>query len=65
MREVNKQANYHLVANIFGGAVRRVILCNLCGIDEASAWGTMKPHGCSFRYNPDALNCICLQELIG
>ena len=58
-----EQSNRRLIAVVTHAGVMRVVLRNLCGIDEASAWRMTKPYCCSFKYIPNATSGMCLQEV--
>ncbi len=58
-----EQPNCRLIAVVTHAGVMRVVLKNLCGIDEESAWRITKPYCCTFRYSPNAPHGICLREV--
>ncbi len=59
------QSHCGLIAVVTHAGVLRVVLHNLCGIDEAAAWTITKPYCCSFKYIPNAPDGMFLQEVLG
>lgn len=58
-----EQSDRHLAAVVTHAGVMRVVLRNLCGIDEASAWRITKPYCCTFKYIHNAMEGNSLEVL--
>jgi broad specificity phosphatase PhoE len=60
-----KQPDDRLTAVVTHAGVMRVVLRNLCGIDEKATWAITKPYCCAFKYVPDAHDGMFLREVLG
>lgn len=59
-----EQSHCGLITYAHAG-VMRVVLRNLCGIDEATSSTVTKPYCCTFKYIPDAPDEMFLEEVLG
>ncbi len=59
------QSNKRLTAVVTHAGVMRVVLRNLCGIEETAAWEMTKPYCSGFKYIHDAPKGMSLQDVLG
>jgi len=68
MEEMNYllgQPHSRLIAVVTHAGVMRVVLRNLCGVEEAVTWTITKPYCCTFKYLPEAPEGMRLKEVFG